>query len=374
MRRLRKPSEGQEGARAPRVGRLACLPVFLPLAGRPVLVAGGSDAAAWKAELLAAAGAVVHVCSPEPGEVMRGLLEHAAADGQIVHHAWAWRTDSLAGMAVALADAEDEREAARFAAAARVAGVPCNVIDRPDFCDFQFGSIVNRSPVVIGISTNGAAPILGQAIRQRIETLLPNALADWAGLAARIRAGVMARLPAGRRRRLFWEDFSGQAFSGRPPVGGEREWEVVASRLALADAVETGSVTLVGAGPGPAEHLTMKAIRALQGADVVLYGEGVSDEVLDLARREARRLLVAGVSGKGASDREGVALAVQLAAQGRQVVRLVPGDGSSEDAAAFLGALQRQSVASRLVPGVSDAAGGEAASIAALSRRAMGWE
>jgi len=149
---------------------------------------------------------------------------------------------------------------------------------------------------------------------------------------------------------------------------------VAASRLALADAVETGSVTLVGAGPGPAEHLTMKAIRALQGADVVLYGEGVSDEVLDLARREARRLLVAGVSGKGASDREGVALAVQLAAQGRQVVRLVPGDGSSEDAAAFLGALQRQSVASRLVPGVSDAAGGEAASIAALSRRTMGWE
>lgn len=374
MRRLRKPSEAVEGVRAPRVGKLACLPVFLPLVGRPVLVAGGSDAAAWKAELLAAAGAEVHVCSPEPGDAMRGLLEDAAVDGRLVHHARDWSPDSLAGMAVALADAEDEKEAERFAAAAKAAGVPCNVIDRPDFCDFQFGSIVNRSPVVIGISTSGAAPILGQAIRQRIETLLPNALADWAALAARIRTGVMARLPAGRRRRLFWEDFSGQAFSGRPPVGGGRDWEAVVSRLALAGAMETGSVTLVGAGPGPAEHLTMKAIRALQGADVVLYGEGVSGEVLDLARREARRLLVAGVSGKGSPDREGVALAVQLAAQGRQVVRLVPGDGSSEEAAAFLDALHRQGVASRLVPGVGDAADGEAAGVAVVSRRATGRE
>ena len=110
-------------------------------------------------------------------------------------------------------------------------------------------------------------------------------------------------------------------------------------------------MTLVGAGPGPAEHLTMKAIRALQGADVVLYGEGVSGEVLDLARREARRMLVGGVSGEAVAP-NGAALAVQLAAQGRQVVQLVPGDGTSPDVAAFLDAMRRNGVASRLVPGV----------------------
>ncbi|WP_249691285.1 NAD(P)-dependent oxidoreductase [Stappia sp. WLB 29] len=354
MRRLCKPSEGQEGVRAPRVGKLACLPVFLPLAGRPVLVAGGSDAAAWKAELLAATGAEVHVCSPEPGDAMRALLEDADAtvDGRLVHHARAWSPHSLAGMAVALADAEDEREAERFAAAAKAAGVPCNVIDRPVFCDFQFGSIVNRSPVVVGISTSGAAPILGQAIRQRIETLLPNALADWAALAARIRSGVMARLPAGRRRRLFWEDFAGQAFSGRPPENMAGGLDKLLGRLAVDADGDTGSVTLVATGPGPAEHLTMKAIRTLQGADVVLYGEGVSGEVLDLARREARRMLVSGVSGEAAGP-EGAALAAQLAAQGRQVVRLVPGDGNSPEVAVFRNAMRRSGVAIRLVPGVT---------------------
>lgn len=335
----------------PRVGRLACLPVFLPLAGRAVLVAGGTDAAAWKAELLAAAGAEVHVHACDPQEAMQALLENGAADGRLVHHATAWSPGSLVGMVVALADAEDEKEAERFAAAAKAAGVPCNVIDRPDFCDFQVGSIVNRSPLVIGISTSGAAPILGQAVRQRIETLLPNALADWAGLAARIRTAVISQLSPGRRRRQFWESFVDRAFSGRTPDMAEQGLDGPVSRLVLAGETEPGTVTLVGAGPGPAEHLTMKAIRALQGADVVLYGEGVSGEVLDVARREARRMLVGGVSGE-AADPDGAVLAVQLAAQGCQVVQLVPGDGTSPDVAAFLDAMRRNGVASRLVPGV----------------------
>ena len=111
-----------------------------------------------------------------------------------------------------LADIEDDAEAQAFACAARAAGVPVNVIDKPAFCQFQFGSIVNRSPVVIGISTDGAAPILAQAIRRRIETLLPASLAAWGALAREIRDTVMSRLAKGAPRRQFWEQFAERAF------------------------------------------------------------------------------------------------------------------------------------------------------------------
>ncbi|MCB1512335.1 MAG: uroporphyrinogen-III C-methyltransferase, partial [Hyphomicrobiaceae bacterium] len=186
MRASRKPSE----ASPQRIASLAKLPVFLDLAGKRAVVAGGTAAAAWKAELLAAAGARVAVYAAELCAEMQALIERQSAAGHIAHIAAGWSNDALADAAVAVADIEDEDEAAAFVAAARTAGVPANVIDKPAYCQFQFGSIVNRSPVVIGISTDGAAPILGQAIRRRIETLLPASLAGWAALAKDIRDAV----------------------------------------------------------------------------------------------------------------------------------------------------------------------------------------
>ncbi|MBO0766963.1 MAG: uroporphyrinogen-III C-methyltransferase, partial [Hyphomicrobiaceae bacterium] len=150
---------------------LATLPLFLPLEGRRAIVVGGSEAAAWKAELLSAAGARVAVLSPEPCAEMEALAA-GPPGGTLRLERRRWSGSDFEGAALAVAAAEDESEAGAVFAAARARGVPVNVIDRPAFCTFQFGAIVNRSPLVVGISTDGAAPVLGQAVRSRIEALL----------------------------------------------------------------------------------------------------------------------------------------------------------------------------------------------------------
>src|SRR5262249_21522008 len=144
----RKP----EPVRSPGIAPLSRLPVFFGLQGRRAIVAGGSNAAAWKAELLAAAGARVDVYDPQPCEDMIALAAASSSDAVVLHQR-SWMLRDFAGAAIAVADCADDEAAAQFAAAARRAGVPVNVIDRPDFCDFSFGAIVNRSPLVIGIST-----------------------------------------------------------------------------------------------------------------------------------------------------------------------------------------------------------------------------
>ena len=199
----RKPAE----VAPPRLGPLAKLPVFFDLAGRRAVVVGGSASAAWKAELLASAGADVDIYAPEPAAELIALLDRGAAAGSLRLHPSTWTIDDLHGTALAIADLDGD-EAERFAAAARAAGVPVNIVDKPALCDFNIGSIVNRSPVVIGISTDGAAPILGQAIRSRIETLLHPSLADWGALAKSVRSAVMQKLPTRNGRRAFWERFA----------------------------------------------------------------------------------------------------------------------------------------------------------------------
>jgi uroporphyrin-III C-methyltransferase/precorrin-2 dehydrogenase/sirohydrochlorin ferrochelatase len=204
--------------------------------------------------------------------------------------------------------------------------VLCNVVDRPAFCDVQFGSIVNRSPVIVGISTDGAAPILGQALRRRIETLLPPALADWGALAKRVRDRVQERLKPGAPRRAFWEAFAERAFGPAPAADAEEALVSEISRLAE-EGGRGGRVILVGAGPGDAELLTLKAVRAMQSADVILFDDLVSDAVLELARREARRMMVGKRGGRESCRQEDInALMVQLARQGKTVVRLKAGD------------------------------------------------
>ncbi|MBD8894250.1 siroheme synthase CysG [Roseibium litorale] len=313
------------------MGPLACLPVFFTLDGRKVVVAGGSAAAAWKAELLAASGAEVHVQAVDLSPEMEKLLRSGSVKGRFVHHAAPWTPSCLTGAALAIADAASDGEAKAFACAARAAGVPYNVIDNPDYCAFQFGSIVNRSPVVIGISTNGVAPILGQAIRRRIETLLPHSLSGWAALAGKVRAGIMARLAAGRPRRAFWERFTEKAFAGQAAPEANEAVLALVNGLCDSAALELqdvkGKVTLVGAGPGAAEHLTLKAVRALQGADVILFDDLVSSDVLELARREARRMMVGKRGGRESCRQEDINdLMLSLARQGKSVVRLKSGD------------------------------------------------
>lgn len=314
---------------ATRIEPLAVLPVFLRLSNQTAVVAGGSDAAAWKAELLLAAGARLSLFAPglEVGEQFTRLLARDQGNGRITHHDRRWTPDSFSGAAIAIADAGTEMEAQAFHAAAKAAGVPVNIIDRPDDCDFQFGTIVNRSPVVVGISTDGAAPILAQAVRRKIETLLPASLAAWAEIARKLRATFHARLEPGMRRRAFWERFVDHAFGPTPGQAGERALLDECDRIACARAKAKGRVTLVGAGPGDAELLTLKAVRSLQAADVILFDDLVSDSVLELARREARRILVGKRGGRPSCKQDDINdMMVKLARAGKHVVRLKSGD------------------------------------------------
>jgi uroporphyrin-III C-methyltransferase/precorrin-2 dehydrogenase/sirohydrochlorin ferrochelatase len=171
---------------------LARLPIFLALAGKRALVAGNGAPVAWKAELLAAAGADVAVFAERPCEELRTIAAHPPR-AAIALQQRAWRIEDFAGAAVAVGGFEDAAEAERFSGAARAAGVPVNVIDRPAYCDFSFGAIVNRSPLVIGISTDGAAPVFAQAIRAKLETMIPRGFARWADAARRWRQAVQLR-------------------------------------------------------------------------------------------------------------------------------------------------------------------------------------
>jgi uroporphyrin-III C-methyltransferase/precorrin-2 dehydrogenase/sirohydrochlorin ferrochelatase len=301
--------------------------VFLSLDDRRAVVAGGTAAAAWKAELLSASGAQVAVHATDLCEEMRALADDPPR-GAIVLFRRAWTAEDLKGAAVAVGAFDHDDEAVAFARAARAAGVPVNVIDKPAFCDFSFGAIVNRSPLVIGISTDGAAPVFAQAIRGKLEALLPKGFARWASAAARWRPLLKSAGLSFSGRRKFWQLFTAEAVSspGREP--GQDDFErFIAAVRGLGPAVENGAVTLVGAGPGDPELLTLRAVRALQTADVILFDGLVSYEVLDFARREARKLLV-GKTGYRPSCRQDEinALMVNLARQGKRVVRLKGGD------------------------------------------------
>jgi uroporphyrin-III C-methyltransferase/precorrin-2 dehydrogenase/sirohydrochlorin ferrochelatase len=283
--------------------------------------------------------------------------------GGIVVHRRAWMAGDFPGAAIAIGAFDDDAQAGVFAAAARAAGIPVNVIDRPAFCDFAFGAIVNRSPLVIGISTDGAAPIFAQAIRAKLEALLPKGFANWACAAARWRAAVKACGLSFSGRRRFWQLFTAHAIANPEgdPTQGDFE-RFIAEVKGLGPAVENGSVTLVGAGPGDPELLTLRAVRALQSADVILFDDLVSRDVLDFARREARKMLV-GKTGFGPSCRQDDinALMVGLARQGKRVVRLKGGDPLIFGRAAEeIAACKAAQIEVDIVPGITAAQGAAA--------------
>jgi uroporphyrin-III C-methyltransferase/precorrin-2 dehydrogenase/sirohydrochlorin ferrochelatase len=306
---------------------LARLPLFFAVQGKRVVIAGDTPAAAWKAEVMSAGGAAVDVYAQEPCEELRDLAR-TPPDGNIVIHLRGWMPEDLAGASLAIGGFDHDDDARRFVDAARATGVPVNVIDKPAFCDFSFGAIVNRSPLVIGISTDGAAPVFAQAIRAKIEGLLPAGLARWAQAAARWRDAVKSSGLSFGGRRKVWQLFTANAMTqpNRAPQEGDLI-DLIDRVRGIGPAADAGTVTLVGAGPGDPELLTLRAVRALQSADVILFDDLVSQEVLDFARREARKILV-GKTGHGPACKQSDinALMVKLAREGRRVLRLKGGD------------------------------------------------
>lgn len=302
--------------RPSRMQALATLPVFFKLAGKRVVVAGGSEAALWKAELLAAAGADVHVYADV---FVEGFPELASSPpmGSIALNWRSWRPADLCGAAIAIGACADETDAAAFAAAARTAGVPVNIIDRPSFCDFQFGAVVNRSPLVVAISTDGGAPVFGQSIRSLIEGLLPSGFKRWAEAAKtwRREGDRLGATPTEKRR--FWERFAELAMRDANRAPTESDLEHLVHNAGASN--ETGkSITLIEAGEST-ETLTLGAVKALREADLIIFDDDVPPAVLDFARREAHRRPV-----KSDTNDFGTAIDEMIAAAGsnRSVVRL----------------------------------------------------
>ncbi|RAI41033.1 siroheme synthase CysG [Rhodoplanes roseus] len=361
----RRPEETRAGGLAP----LAVLPVFVPLRGHRAVVLGGNAGAAWKARLLASAGARVDVIAAELSEGMREA-PGTVPDGSVTLHQRPWAAGDLAGARVVIVALEDAEEAQRAVDVARQSGAIVNAVDRPELCDVQFGAIVNRSPLVVGISTDGAAPVLAQTLRSRIEALVPVGLARWLAAAKLWRDEVAGRIASMPARRAFWQRFADRAFGepDRAPTPDDLD-----DLLAGGTDETGGSVTLVGAGPGDPELLTLAAVRALRGADVVLYDDLVSPDVLAFARREARTMLVGKTGHRPSCRQEDInVLMIGLARQGKRVVRLKSGDpgvfgrGGEEIAAAH-----EAGIPVAIVPGVTAAQGAAARLGVSLTERGV---
>ena len=277
----------------------------------------------------------------------------------------------MRGQALVIAATGLDAVDSRVSEAARDAGIPVNAVDRRDLSDFSVPAIVDRDPIVVAVSSGGAAPVLARRLRERIEALLPSRLGDLARFAERFRTSVAAMVPAPSRRR-FWELFFEGPVATRLLAGeghGARE-----AMLGLVNAPtrrEPGSVAIVGAGPGDPDLLTLRALRLLQDADVIVHDRLVGAGVLDLARRDAQRICVGKARGNHSLGQDGInALLAERALAGQRVVRLKGGDplifgrGGEE-----VEHLRRLGIAVQVVPGITAATGCAAAAGLPLTHR-----
>lgn len=330
------------------------LPLFHKLQGRLVLVIGGGEVALRKARLLSDAGAVLRVVAPE----IRSELQELAGPGGIFLRGYA--SSDLQGVALVIAATDDEPLNARISAEAQALGIPVNVVDAPALCSVIFPAIVDRSPLIVAVSSGGDAPVLARLIRAKIETWIPATYGQLANLGKRFRERVKQLFPDVQQRRVFWEDvFQGQiaesVFAGKLEEG-ERLLE---ARLAGAAPRALGEVYLVGAGPGDPDLLTFRALRLMQQADVVLYDRLVAPAIIDLCRRDAERIYVGKRRADHAVPQEQInQLLIDLAKQGKRVLRLKGGDpfifgrGGEE-----IEQLAAKGVPFQVVPGITAASG-----------------
>ena len=343
-------------------------PAFLDLSGRPVVVVGGGAPAAQKARLLGRADADVLVLAPAPGPALGDL----AAQGAVTLEKRDWRAEDFAGAAAVIAATGNRDEDARVARAAQAAGALANAVDQPGVSDFATPAIVERGDVVVGISTGGAAPALARRIRGAIERALPRSTGPLAALAREFRGTARALVPEFETRRRFWDRvFEGPVRDALEAGDTRLARERLVAELDGSGEVGPGIVHLVGAGPGDADLLTLKAARLLGEADVIIHDRLVSDDVLDLARRDARQIAV-GKGGKGVSWGQDAInrLLLNEARAGRVVVRLKGGDpflfGRGGEEKEYL---ERHGIAVSVVPGITAALGCGAAAGIPLTHR-----
>lgn len=333
------------------------LPLFHKLDNKKCLLIGGGSVATRKARLLLEAHANVSVIAP----TLSDELSRLTANNEISHIQRLFLPNDTLGFSLIICATNDESTNATVSKEAQLNNIPVNVVDQPALCSFIFPAIVDRSPMTIAISSGGVAPVLSRLMRAKLETLLPQALGKLASLAAECRQTVKNHFSNTKQRRIFWETIFNGPIADLSYQGKHEDAKrnLLQALNQTKDVPTAGKVYLVGGGPGDPELLTLKALRLLQLADTIIYDRLVSNEVLNLARRDAERIYV----GKQRSDhsvpQEGInALLIKIAKEGKRVVRLKGGDpfmfgrGGEE-----IETLIDEGIAFEVVPGITAASG-----------------
>jgi len=316
------------------------LPIFVDLKGRRALLVGGGETALQKLRLLLRAGAAVTVVSPEPSTDIATL----AAAGEIFLERRDFVASDVQGAALVIGTTADPA----VAEASRAANIPVNIVDHAELSTFIVPAVIDRNPIVIGISSGGAAPLLARNLRARLELELPARLGELARFAQRFRSTVRSVIAEAPARRRFWERFFDSPAAEQVLAGNEREAREAMLPLLNRTHAERGAIYLVGAGPGDPDLLTGKALRLMQLADIVFYDELIGPEILDRVRRDALRVYVGKTQGNHAYTQDEIDQAlVREARSGRRVLRLVFGHGAEETDYA-----RRQGVELIAVPGI----------------------
>lgn len=336
---------------------MQALPIFFNIAQRPCIVIGGGDVATRKVIMLRKAQGQVTVISPELCEELREMH----AQGEIDYVPAEFHAEQLTSACLVIAATDDEAVNEAVSVAAKRLNIPVNVVDAPALCTFTMGSVIDRSPVVIAISSEGNAPVLARHIRSKIETMLPAAYGRIAAIAGEFRDQVKAKFSNLPARRRFWEDVLNgplveRVLSGQEQAARELLGELLSQQQ---DAPTRGEVYLVGGGPGDPDLLTFRALRLMQQCDVCVYDKLVSKEVMELVRRDAELVYVGKSRDQHTLPQEEInALLAKLALEGKRVLRLKGGDpfifgrGGEE-----IETLMQHGVPFQVVPGITAANG-----------------
>lgn len=333
------------------------LPVFLTIRNKACLVVGGGEVAARKVALLLQAGAQVFVVSPDLCAALRDCL----AQGKIRHEAAYFQSGHLQNIHLVIAATDDGSINRLVSELAQQQRIPVNVVDNPDLCSFIMPSIVDRSPLMIAISSGGQSPVLARLLRAQLETMIPVAYARVAALAGQFRQQVQRRFTYPENRRLFWEKVLQGSFTELILSGKEQAAQdhLLQSLQQESDAPPQGEVYLVGAGPGNPDLLTFRAMRLMQQADVVVYDRLVSQPILEMVRRDATRIYAGKERNRHTLAQESInQLLVRLAQEGKRVLRLKGGDpfifgrGGEE-----IETLAAHRIPFQVVPGITAASG-----------------
>ncbi len=333
------------------------LPIFLDVRHQPCLVVGGGAVATRKVASLRRAGAQVHLIAPELAPELRAQVDA----GDLIHSPRTFDDADITGMRLIVAATGNREVNRRVAHLADEKGIPVNVVDQPDECSFLLPSVIDRSPVVVAVSTTKASPVLARLLRARLESLIPAGYGRLADLCARYRDAVKARFADERDRRRFWDRILVGGVAERV-FSGHMEEADAAMALELAETRPSGGlgeVYLVGAGPGDPDLVTFRALRLMQQADVVVYDRLVAKAILDMTRRDAQRIYVGKERDNHTMRQEEInSLLANLAKQGHRVLRLKGGDpfifgrGGEE-----IDTLAAEGVPFQVVPGITAASG-----------------